>query len=106
VSHACAGWPASQLRVAHLLTTEVVTNAVVHGTGQVGLRVISGEGVLRVEVIDESPDLPVPVPLADPRRRGGRGLHIIAAMAAAWGVEPHADAAGKTVWFELRRMLT
>ena len=32
-------------------------------------------------------------------RESGRGLHLVDALATAWGVIPHA--AGKTVWFEL-----
>jgi serine/threonine-protein kinase RsbW len=103
VSEVCAGWPASQLRVAQLLTTEIVTNAVVHGSGEVVLRVAGGDHVLRVEVSDDGPGLPGPVSPTSPRQRGGRGLRILAAMATVWGVEPRDDGAGKTVWFELRR---
>jgi hypothetical protein len=34
-----------------------------------------------------------------PAARSGRGLHLVGALARAWGVEPSAD--GKTVWAEL-----
>jgi anti-sigma regulatory factor (Ser/Thr protein kinase) len=106
VANACAGWPPSQLRIAHLLTTEVVTNAVVHGRGAVGLRILGDPHVLRVEVSDDGPDLPRLRPLVAPTQRGGRGLHIVTAMATDWGVQPRIDGSGKTVWFELRRTLT
>jgi hypothetical protein len=35
-------------------------------------------------------------------RSSGRGLHLIDALTAAWGVEP-APEGGKTVWAELLR---
>jgi anti-sigma regulatory factor (Ser/Thr protein kinase) len=106
VADACAGWPPARLRIAHLLTTEVVTNAVVHGRGDVGLRILGDPQVLRVEVSDNSPELPRVRPLGAPTQRGGRGLHIVTAMATDWGVRSRGDAGGKTVWFELRRTLT
>ena len=105
VSRACAGWPASQRRIAELLTTEVVTNAVVHGKGELELRIAADRDVVRVEVGDDSPDLPTPVPLVSATQRGGRGLYILTALATDWGVEPRSASVGKTVWFELRRPL-
>lgn len=47
-----------------LLIGELVTNAVVHGHGPVGLRVTLDEtdGILRCEVTDASPQLPRPRP--------------------------------------------
>jgi anti-sigma regulatory factor (Ser/Thr protein kinase) len=106
VVEACTGWPESAVKVARLLTTEVVTNAVIHGAGDVGLAVTVEERMLRVEVSDESPELPVLVPLVNPAQRGGRGLQILTAMATAWGVEPRDDPPGKTVWFELRKAVS
>lgn len=106
VADACAGWPTSIVDIARLLTTEVVTNAVVHGVGKVGLVVAVSRHVLRVEVSDDSPALPVPVPRTSPLQHGGRGLHILTAMATAWGVEPRRGRPGKTVWFELRAAVT
>ena len=82
-----------------LLVSEVATNALVHGTGDVQVRVTSAGPVLRVEVRDDSP--------AVPQRRaaglleeGGRGLGLVASLSSDWGVQPSPP--GKVVWFELR----
>jgi anti-sigma regulatory factor (Ser/Thr protein kinase) len=101
VATVCADWPAAVLQVAQLLTTEVVTNAVVHGTGAVLFRALCRGNLLRVEVGDAGPGLPRRVQPDGVRRTGGRGLLILAALAADWGVERWDG--GKTVWFELRR---
>lgn len=81
-----------------LVTSELVTNAVVHaGTGcELVLRITSGS--LTIRVTDDSPaertrgrfaaDLPV-----------GRGLRLLEVLSRRWGVE--STEAGKTVWCEL-----
>ena len=84
--------------VLALLVSEVATNAVVHGTGEVQVRVSVVRRLLRVEVADESSRLPTPR-TADPEAEGGRGLALVAALASDWGVER--TPTGKTVWFEL-----
>ena len=81
-----------------LLVSEVATNALVHGNGDVQVRVLAEQGVLRVEVSDESPRLPVPR-AAGPLEEGGRGLALVETLASAWGVQP--EGSGKIVWFEL-----
>ena len=81
-----------------LLVSEVATNALVHGNGDVQVRVTSSEGVLLVEVSDESPRLPVPRAAA-PLEEGGRGLALVETLASRWGVRP--EGPGKVVWFEL-----
>jgi anti-sigma regulatory factor (Ser/Thr protein kinase) len=88
-----------------LLTSEVVTNALVHARS-VGvdpdegpdLVVRIGRGFVRVEVYDVSPEVPVrrtPGPL-DP---SGRGMWIVDELARDWGVD-HMPS-GKRVWFEV-----
>ena len=84
--------------VAALLTSEVVTNAVVHGDGTVQIRAHARGGRLRVEVQDEGAGQPS-VRHAGPEDEGGRGVKLLAALADAWGVEPVVG--GKYVWFEL-----
>jgi anti-sigma regulatory factor (Ser/Thr protein kinase) len=82
-----------------LLTSEVVTNAIVHGGSGPQLVVQLGDGVVRVAVRDMSPELPV-------RRLGriddssGRGVVIVEELASAWGVEQERGG-GKQVWFEV-----
>ena len=83
---------------AALLTSEVVTNAVVHGDGTVMVRAHTGGGRLRVEVEDEGDGAPVERHAARDAE-GGRGLALVAALADDWGVERVAG--GKYVWFEL-----
>ena len=56
------------------------------------------DGVVRVEVTDESELLPERV-LPSEARTGGRGLLLVDAFASDWGVE--SQVRGKTVWFEL-----
>jgi anti-sigma regulatory factor (Ser/Thr protein kinase) len=86
-----------------LLTSEVVTNALVHARA-VGadegpdLVVRIHRGSVRVEVYDVSPEVPVrrnPEPM-DP---GGRGMCIVDELARDWGVD-HLPT-GKRVWFEV-----
>ncbi|MEU4655364.1 ATP-binding protein [Streptomyces sp. NPDC023723] len=87
--------------LAVLLVSELVTNALRHATGPVGVRLVppaGPDGVLRVEVSDSLPDLPRERP-ARPEDESGRGLYLVSAAARRWGARPAAD--GKTVWFEL-----
>ncbi len=87
--------------LAALLVSELVTNALRHATGPVGVcltRPSGRSGVLLVEVSD-----PVPEPpherVARPDDEGGRGLQLLARSSRRWGHRsgPH----GKTVWCEL-----
>ena len=83
---------------ATLLTSEIVTNAVVHVGGPVAVRVKCRPALLRVEVADTSELPPVPAE-AITTSTGGRGLHLVEALATRWGTTR--DDAGKIVWFEL-----
>lgn len=82
-----------------LLVSEVATNALVHGTGEVSVSVASSQGVLRVEVSDGSHELPRPRRVG-PDAEGGRGLALVDALASDWGTTTTDN--GKIVWFELR----
>jgi anti-sigma regulatory factor (Ser/Thr protein kinase) len=81
-----------------LLVSEVATNALVHGTGDVQVRVRTTGSVLRVEVADDSPRMPEPR-AAGPLEEGGRGLSLVAQLSQGWGV--YREGPGKVVWFEL-----
>lgn len=84
---------------AALLVSEVATNALVHGSGDVRVVARADGRVLRVEVQDDEPQLPRQRSAGD-LDEGGRGLALLDALATAWGTDGRAD--GKTVWFELR----
>ncbi|MGC9543101.1 SpoIIE family protein phosphatase [Streptomyces sp. UG1] len=89
---------------AVVLTSELVTNAVVHaGTSADVLCLRSDEGV-RIEVADRYPEREIPlqgspVNMGSPDREGGRGLQLCAALAGRWGVEY--TPTHKQVWFQL-----
>ncbi|MEU8732230.1 ATP-binding protein [Streptomyces tendae] len=91
--------------IAALLVSELVTNALRHATGPIGVRLVcdpagaaGAAGVLRVEVSDPLPD-PPRERVARPDDEDGRGLQLVASAARRWGTRP--GEAGKTVWFEL-----
>jgi serine/threonine-protein kinase RsbW len=97
-----AGCPAAADVV--LMADELVSNAIQHsnsqrpgGTFRVRVRVQPGRSV-RVEVADAGGRWARPgsEPCADDSRLGGRGLHIVGALATAWGVD--GDETGRTVW--------
>jgi anti-sigma regulatory factor (Ser/Thr protein kinase) len=82
-----------------LLTSEVVTNAIVHGKSGPQLAVTVDGNVVRVAVQDRSPAVPVRR-LAHLDDVSGRGVVIVEEMASAWGVERQRNGA-KRVWFEV-----
>jgi anti-sigma regulatory factor (Ser/Thr protein kinase) len=103
VTAICADWPAPAGDAAVLLTSEVVTNAVLHGHGDVTLLLRRRTDWLRVEVGDQSDRLPPRVPERDEGRgaAGQWGLVLVAMLADDWGAKRHGDGPGKIVWFEL-----
>ncbi|WP_030903172.1 SpoIIE family protein phosphatase [Streptomyces sp. NRRL F-5126] len=80
-----------------LLVSELVTNAMRYGEGEIRLRLLR-DRTLVCEVWDAG--------LVQPRRRrardtdeGGRGLQLVGMLSSAWG--SRRTPRGKTVWFEL-----
>jgi anti-sigma regulatory factor (Ser/Thr protein kinase) len=97
------GWPPQLFDAVVLLTSELVTNAVVHGQGPVHLLVHNDGDLVRVEVSDAAPGELSPTPAAPPDgQESGRGLLIVGAVAHRWGCQPRRTPPGKTVWFEMR----
>jgi anti-sigma regulatory factor (Ser/Thr protein kinase) len=86
--------------VAVLLTSELVSNAVLHAGGRLALGVCGDRvaDLVRIEVRDGDGRLPVVRPI-DTEATNGRGLFLVEALARRWGAD--AEGAGKVVWFEL-----
>ena len=82
-----------------LAVSELVTNALVHGHGDVHLHLSATEAVVRVEVTDRSSRRPRVVD-ASPDATGGRGLHIVEVVSSRWGIDDNGEG-GKTVWCEI-----
>jgi anti-sigma regulatory factor (Ser/Thr protein kinase) len=87
------------LNDAQLVVTELAANAVVHARSPFSVELWRRRDGVRLAVRDASRASPILRDL-DPLAISGRGLRIVAALAAAWGVQPDGD--GKTVWAELR----
>lgn len=87
----------SLVDTVELLVSELATNALRYGEGEIRLRLLR-DRTLVCEVWDAG--------LVQPRRRrardtdeGGRGLQLVGLLSAAWG--SRRTPRGKTVWFEL-----
>jgi anti-sigma regulatory factor (Ser/Thr protein kinase) len=102
-----AGCPA--VADAMLLTSELGTNALLHtvtGTGGTfTVTICHPPSIARVAVTDNGP-LPVPAippgrgsPSGDGLVPSGRGLLLVASLAARWGY--HGSGQGRVTWFEL-----
>ena len=89
----------SVCETVELLVSEVATNALVHGAGDVRVDVHTSGSAVRIEVSDDSTALPVPRD-AGPDGESGRGMALVEALSSRWGTDARAD--GKTVWFEVR----
>ncbi len=105
------GWDADLLDSALVATSELVTNATLHGGGNAVLTIRASGRAVRVEVYDDDDTDAVQLrrgrPATDPaglglledELLGGRGLQIVAALSERWGVTRRPP--GKYVWFEL-----
>jgi len=89
----------SDLDLVKLLTSELVANAVVHGTGEITMLARLDADRVNVEVMDQGKGFE-----HDRRYRGfddvgGRGLKIVDAEAERWGIRRGAS----HVWFDVER---
>lgn len=81
-----------------LLVSEIVTNAIRHGDGDLVLVVTTFDDRVRVDVHDSGPGF---VPVArrpPPGESSGWGLYLVAGLADSWGV---AAGSRTQVWFEI-----
>ncbi len=84
---------------AELITSELVTNVLIHTESPATLYVTLDGRTMRVEVHDDSPVLPVGG-ILERTAANGRGLVLVEQLTHRWGITRLADA-GKSVWFEL-----
>lgn len=85
-------------QTAALLTSELVTNAVLHTSTDVTVTAEVADDGVRVEVADGSTELPT-VKDYGADAATGRGLTVLDSLADQWGTR--IDDLGKVVWFEL-----
>jgi serine phosphatase RsbU (regulator of sigma subunit) len=83
-----------------LLTTELVTNGVIHAGTDLEIELAADECGVLVTVVDGAPGRPVlPRPDRSPAEPDGRGLFLVHLLATQWGTTHHADR--KSVWFQM-----
>jgi anti-sigma regulatory factor (Ser/Thr protein kinase) len=95
----------SLLDDVEVVTGEIVTNAIMHGSPAglpVLLEVAVAPDAVRVSVFDHSDQAPMPRELPPDSAENGRGLHLIDSLAKSWGHHAcHGDGFSKAVWAEL-----
>ncbi|MGA3217895.1 MAG: ATP-binding protein [Acidimicrobiales bacterium] len=90
------GWDAEAWEYqASALVTELASNAVLHARTPFAVELSYDGRQLRLCVSDRSERLPLHKPHS-PEATTGRGLDLVRALSASWGVDRHAS--GKTVW--------
>jgi anti-sigma regulatory factor (Ser/Thr protein kinase) len=100
VGNTLRDWRAEELcEDAALVITELVVNAIKHAQTDLELRMVHIDGGVRIEVRDGSTSLPTRRDATDVAENG-RGLRLVDALAARYGVEP--EQTGKRVWVELQ----
>lgn len=84
-----------------LLVSELVSNVVLHARTPCRLEAsLLDGGIVRVEVHDDSPDLPRSGLPASSDAMSGRGMLLVDRLSDRSGTD-RLDGAGKVVWFEL-----
>jgi anti-sigma regulatory factor (Ser/Thr protein kinase) len=91
--------PAEVTGCAALLTSELVTNAVLHAATPMSITLHTLPDRIRIDVADGNPVLPS-IKEYGTDAATGRGLTLFNTLASNWGVQ--AVDGGKIVWFELR----
>ncbi|MDP1849314.1 MAG: ATP-binding protein [Solirubrobacteraceae bacterium] len=83
-----------ELEDLRVIVSELTTNALLHGAGEIHLLVQLDEGVVCGEVLDDGGGF---ADTDSAGRAGGNGLDMVGALAERWGVQ---DGTSR-VWFEL-----
>jgi anti-sigma regulatory factor (Ser/Thr protein kinase) len=85
---------------AELALNEMVTNAVVHGTGDIQAVLTRIGSSVRLEVHDQGGAKRIVHRHTSANCPGGRGLDIISRVSTTWGWD-QGDVEGTTVWAEV-----
>jgi anti-sigma regulatory factor (Ser/Thr protein kinase) len=89
--------PPRQLEDLLVIVSELSTNALLYGRGDIRVRVQLDGGVVRGEVIDDGKGFERAVAQHGIDAVGGKGLHIVGSLAREWGIHDGSS----HVWFEL-----
>ena len=87
-----------------VITSEVVTNALVHADSEVELRLREYPDRIHLEVRDTDAKPPIPTSVTESEEDNavaehGRGIDIVGHLSFQWGCSPNGR--GKTVWVDL-----
>jgi anti-sigma regulatory factor (Ser/Thr protein kinase) len=81
-----------------VMVSELAANAVRHTGSHFTVSIDRSPELIRIAVTDGGSGSPI-VKNPEPVEPSGRGLQIVQALAADWGVIPASEPPGKTVWF-------
>lgn len=95
--HLAGALPGRRVAELKLVVSELVTNAFLHGRGDITLRLQLDGSIVRSEIVDQGGGFEREVRERGPDDVGGRGLVIVEALASRWGIHE-----GTThVWLEI-----
>jgi anti-sigma regulatory factor (Ser/Thr protein kinase) len=83
-----------------VMVSELAANAVRHTGSHFTVTIDRSPELIRIAVTDRGAGSPM-VRNPEPVEVSGRGLQIVQALAADWGVVPASEPPGKTVWFSI-----
>ncbi|MCO5995904.1 SpoIIE family protein phosphatase [Actinoallomurus rhizosphaericola] len=99
VRAALDGAPPDLVATALLLTSELVTNAVIHARTEIEVRAWAAAGRVHVRISDERPCRALVERRLHPYATTGWGMALVDALASTHGVQ--IEGGRKTAWFEL-----
>jgi anti-sigma regulatory factor (Ser/Thr protein kinase) len=82
-----------------LVVTELVTNAITHAASRCELQLDFDGSTVEIQVVDHGAGIPE-IRDSAAHHQGGRGLQLVEAVSAQWGVREGSDGA-KVVWARL-----
>jgi anti-sigma regulatory factor (Ser/Thr protein kinase) len=86
-----------ELEDLQVIVSELTTNALLYGSGEIHLHALLERGLVHGEVVDEGAGFERAVALRGIDAVGGNGLDIVGALARRWGIHEGSS----HVWFVL-----